>query len=78
MAPADGGKMEQKKLDTSQALTEALDKSAADARAALEKTTDEHLLTSWRLLARGQVVMESSRQEFIQDTFGHWAHHRGG
>ena len=77
VAPADGGKMEQKRMDTSEALVKALDKAAADARSALEKTTDEHLMTSWRLLARGQVVMESSRQEFIQDTINHWAHHRG-
>lgn len=70
-------KMEHKKLDTSAALIEALDKSAADARSALEKTTDEHLLTSWKLLARGQVVMESPRYVFIQDTINHWSHHRG-
>jgi len=77
VAPAEGSKMEQKKLDTSAALIEALDKSAADARTALEKTTDEHLLTSWKLLARGQTVMESPRYVFIQDTINHWAHHRG-
>ena len=40
-------------------------------------TTDEHLMTSWRLLARGQVVMELPRYVFIQDTINHWAHHRG-
>ena len=70
-------KMEQKKLDTSAALIEALDKSAADARAALENTTDEHLQTTWKLLAGGQVVMESPRYLFIQDTINHWSHHRG-
>ena len=43
----------------------------------LEKTTDEHLLTSWRLLARGKVVMETPRYVMIQDTINHWAHHRG-
>lgn len=77
VAPAEGSKMEQKKLDTSAALIEALDKSSAGARSALEKTTDEHLLTSWKLLARGQTVMESPRYVFIQDTINHWAHHRG-
>lgn len=77
VAPAEGSNMEQKKLDTSAELIEALDKSAASARSALEKTTDEHLLTSWKLLARGNVVMESPRYEFIQDTINHWAHHRG-
>ena len=77
VAPADGSKMEQKKLDTSEALIAALDKAAADARSAFEKTSDEHLQTSWRLLARGKVVMEAPRYEMIQDTINHWAHHRG-
>jgi len=77
VAPADGSKMERKKMDTSDALLEALDKSAAGARSALENTTEEHLMTPWRLLARGEVVAESPRYEMIQDTINHWAHHRG-
>ena len=77
VAPAEGSKMEQKRLDTSEALIEALDKAAAGARSSFEKTTDEHLMTSWRLLARGNVVMEAPRYEMIQDTINHWAHHRG-
>ena len=77
VAPADGSKMEQKKLDTSEAFLEALDKAAAGAREAFAGTTDEHLNTSWRLLARGNVVMEAPRYEMIQDTINHWAHHRG-
>jgi len=78
VAPAPGeSKMEQKRLETSAELIEALDKAAAGARAAFEKTTDEHLNTNWRLLARGKVVMEAPRYEMIQDTFNHWAHHRG-
>ena len=77
VAPAEGSKMEQKRLETSEALIEALDKAAADARSAFEKTSDEHLKTSWRLLAHGKVVMEAPRYEMIQDTINHWAHHRG-
>jgi uncharacterized damage-inducible protein DinB len=77
VAPADGSKMEQKRMDTSDQLLQALDKTAADARLAFEQTTDEHLMTSWRLLARGQVVMESPRHLMIQDTINHWSHHRG-
>jgi uncharacterized damage-inducible protein DinB len=77
VAPASGGKMEQKRLDTSYELLKALDESAAAARAAFAKTTDEHLKTNWRLLARGNVVMEAPRYEMIQDTINHWAHHRG-
>jgi uncharacterized damage-inducible protein DinB len=77
VAPTDGSTTKQAPKDTSAALLEALDKTAADARAALEKTTDEHLMTSWRLLAGGQVVMETPRHVVIQDTINHWAHHRG-
>lgn len=77
VAPADGGKMEQKKMNTSAEFIEALDKAAASAREAFAKTTDDHLKTSWRLLARGKVVMEAPRFEMIQDTINHWAHHRG-
>lgn len=77
VAPAKGSNMEQKRLDTSQALVEALDKAAADARDAFAATTDDHLMTSWRLLARGQVVIEAPRYVMIQDTINHWAHHRG-
>lgn len=77
VAPADGGRMEQKRMETSQELLAALDGSAAAARSAFAKTTDEHLLTRWQLLARGQVVLEAPRYEMIQDTFSHWSHHRG-
>lgn len=77
VAPASGSAMEQKRLDSSSELVAALEKSAADARAAFKKTSDEHLKTSWRLLARGQVVMEAPRFEMIQDTINHWTHHRG-
>jgi uncharacterized damage-inducible protein DinB len=78
VAPAPGeSKMEHKRLDTSAELIEALDKAAAGARAAFKQTTDEHLKTNWKLLARGKVVMEAPRYEMIQDTLNHWAHHRG-
>jgi uncharacterized damage-inducible protein DinB len=59
------------------ALIKALDEAAAGARAALEKTTDEHLRTNWQLLAGGQVVMDEPRYVMIQETINHWAHHRG-
>jgi uncharacterized damage-inducible protein DinB len=76
VAPA-AGKVAQKRLEAGPDLIQALDRAAADTRAALAATTDEHLHTPWRLLARGQVVMEAPRCLMIQDTFNHWAHHRG-
>ena len=77
IAPKDGGKFEMKPLNTSAEYIEALDKAAAGAREAFEKTSDEHLKTNWQLKAGGNVVAEAPRYEMIQDTFGHWAHHRG-
>jgi uncharacterized damage-inducible protein DinB len=56
---------------------DALDKSAADAKAALKSTNEEHLKTKWRLLAGGQVVLDLPRHEMLRDTINHWAHHRG-
>ena len=64
-------------MNTSAAFLAALDKALAGARAALQKTTDEHLMTNWRLLAGGKVAMETSRFVMIRDTINHWAHHRG-
>ena len=77
IAPKDGSKFEQKRLDSSPELVEALDKAAAGAREALDKTTDEHLMTNWQLKAAGNVVAEAPRHEMIQDSLLHWAHHRG-
>ena len=77
IAPKDGGKFEQKRLDSSGELVEALDKAAAGAREAFDKSTDEHLMTNWQLKAAGNVVAEAARHEMIQDTILHWAHHRG-
>ena len=77
VAPVDGSTMKQEPKKTSAALVQALDKTAAEARVALEKTTDEHLNTPWQLKARGNVVQEGPRYAMIQDTINHWAHHRG-
>ena len=77
VAPAKSSREGQPRKETGGDLLKALDQSAADARKALEGTSDEHLMTNWRLLARGQVVAEEPRHVMIQDTINHWAHHRG-
>jgi len=61
IAPAGDANIQQKRLNTSDELLKALDEAAAGVRSAFEKTTEEHLQTNWRLLARGQVVMEAPR-----------------
>ena len=77
IAPAEGQGTKQAQKETKAELLKALDEAAAGARSALEQTTDEHLNTGWKLLARGNVVWEGPRHEMIQDTISHWSHHRG-
>jgi len=77
IAPAEGQGTKKAQKETKADLIKALDESAAEARDALAKTTDDHLETTWKLLARGNVVWEGSRKEMIQDTINHWVHHRG-
>lgn len=62
---------------TTRELLQAHDESVAKGRDALRNTTDAHLMTPWRLLVAGRVVMESPRHVVIADTFMHLAHHRG-
>jgi uncharacterized damage-inducible protein DinB len=76
VAPKEGGQKPHM-MHTSDEYLAALDSAVSAARAALTGTTDDHLLTNWRLLAGGTVVMEATRSEMIQDTFSHLSHHRG-
>jgi uncharacterized damage-inducible protein DinB len=65
-------------LKTKHELLQSLQDSVAIAREALERTNDEHLMTSWRLLAGGKLLDEKPRYAMIRDgVFQHLAHHRG-
>jgi uncharacterized damage-inducible protein DinB len=76
--PPGGSTFEAPKLSTGRDLVEAHDRHVASAREALASTTDEHLMTIWKLLARGNVVSEDPRHIAIRDgVFNHLAHHRG-
>jgi uncharacterized damage-inducible protein DinB len=77
IAPKGGSQYRPPALNTSAEYVQALDKAAADARAALGDTNEEFLKTKWRLLAAGEVAMELPRYAMIRDTINHWAHHRG-
>jgi uncharacterized damage-inducible protein DinB len=77
VAPKDGPQYKPAPLNTPAELVAALDKAVAQAREALQKTTDAHLKTPWRLLAGGQLALEQPRHDVIRDTFLHSAHHRG-
>jgi uncharacterized damage-inducible protein DinB len=59
-------------------LVAALDAGVAEAREALQNTTDEHLLTPWKFVVGGHVAGEDPRHIMIADAvFSHLAHHRG-
>jgi uncharacterized damage-inducible protein DinB len=75
--PPGGSAYRPKPLHTRAELVEGLREGVAQAKAALEATTDSHLLTPWRLLVAGHVVSEAPRHVVIRDTFMHLAHHRG-
>lgn len=76
--PPGGSGQRPKDLETAEELVAALDAAVAKSRAALESTTDEHLMTKWQLLVGGNVVSESPRYEAIgESVLHHLAHHRG-
>jgi uncharacterized damage-inducible protein DinB len=77
VAPKDGPQYQPAPLHTPAELVAALDKAVTQAREALQRTTDAHPQTPWRLLAGGQLAMEQPRHHVIRDTFLHSAHHRG-
>ena len=63
-------------------LFASLDTAVANARRALESTTEEHLATPWAFKMGGQTVSENSRGIMIADAvfsnLAHQlAHHRG-
>ena len=67
----------QRQLRTNEELVQALEEGVGDARAALERTSDEHLMKPWRLLVAGKVVLEQPRHVMMRDSINHLAHHRG-
>jgi uncharacterized damage-inducible protein DinB len=76
VVPAEGTPRPQM-LTTATELVAAHDEALAKGVAALKMTSDEQLMTNWKLLAKGNVVMETPRHIVIRDTISHLAHHRG-
>jgi uncharacterized damage-inducible protein DinB len=59
-------------------LVALFDESMKKAVSALEGTTDEHLMTKWRLKAAGHLITEEPRYiNIMNGMLAHWAHHRG-
>jgi uncharacterized damage-inducible protein DinB len=77
LSPPGGGGYSPPQPSNSRELLKAHEDSVAKAKEALRRTTDDHLMTPWRLLVSGKVVMEQPRHVVIADTFTHLAHHRG-
>jgi uncharacterized damage-inducible protein DinB len=64
--------------DTNRALIAAFEQNLSKARAALQATSDEHLLKPWKFIVAGHVADERPRYMMIRDAvFSHMAHHRG-
>jgi uncharacterized damage-inducible protein DinB len=67
-----------KAVETRAELLRLLDEGLAKSRKALENTTEEHLMTPWRLVMGGHVLTEGPRYAMIADgALSHLAHHRG-
>ena len=77
LAPPGGSGQRPPAPSNTRELLKAHEDAVAKGKASLRNTTDEHLMTSWRLLVGGQVVMENPRHVVLADTFMHLAHHRG-
>lgn len=75
---ADSEGFRTKPLASQAELLASLDAAVANARRALEGTTDEHLLMPWAFKMGGRSVSENPRHIMISDAvFSHLAHHRG-
>ena len=60
------------------ALLERFDKAVASAKASLQRASEPHFQTTWKLLAGGHVVQERSRATMLRHgVMNHWMHHRG-
>jgi uncharacterized damage-inducible protein DinB len=67
-----------KSPDTTNGLLTMFDASLVKGRAALAGTTDAHLMTDWRMLAKGKLVNTEPRYLAIRHgAINHMAHHRG-
>lgn len=75
--PPGGSNVDQRPLRTAAELVQALNEGVAGARGALSGSSDDHLMTPWRLLVSGRTVSEDQRHIVLRDTFAHLAHHRG-
>jgi uncharacterized damage-inducible protein DinB len=78
VVPQPGAKSQfSRELKTRDDLVKALEEGIAGAKKAIQGTTEEHLMKTWRLKAGGKVVGEHPRHVMMRDSINHLAHHRG-
>jgi uncharacterized damage-inducible protein DinB len=75
--PAGGSQFKPRSDLTPSELATQHDAAVTSAARALAGTSDEFLMTTWKLLVSGRIVSEMPRHVVIADTFTHLAHHRG-
>lgn len=72
------GAFRTKNIENRDELLRLLDEGVAESRKALENTTEQHMMSCWRLKAGEQVLTEGPRYSMIADgALAHLAHHRG-
>ena len=76
--PVGGEPYKSPEYKTTAELVAGFDKNVADAKKALENTTDEHLMKPWAFFVAGQKISEDPRYIVLRDTvLNHLMHHRG-
>jgi uncharacterized damage-inducible protein DinB len=77
IAPKDGEPYRTPKLESHKAMVEAFDRNVADARKAIEGTTDEAFMKPWSLLSGGETILTMPRIAVIRSfVLNHSIHHR--
>jgi uncharacterized damage-inducible protein DinB len=78
-APVDPGKKPKPfEWTKTSELVALFDESMKKGIVALEGTTDEHLMTTWKLKVAGHLISEDPRYiNILNGMLTHWAHHRG-
>jgi uncharacterized damage-inducible protein DinB len=74
----EGAEFRTKPLSSKAELLASLDTAVANARRAIQSTTDEHLANPWAFKMGGNPISQNPRSIMISDSvFSHLAHHRG-
>jgi uncharacterized damage-inducible protein DinB len=77
IAPVDGPRFPGYSIETTATLLAELDRNAAAAREALQRTTDDDFQKPWTLKKAGTVMMTQSRYQMLRSmVLNHLVHHR--